>query len=61
MVKFEEPKKIKKKSIQFYVAPDVAAAIQTIGKGSYSLGIKIIIDSVKEDIFRAANAKKKAS
>jgi len=60
MIKFEKlKKKDRNVSIQSYISPEMVLAIKRIGGGSTSGGLKIILESIKEDIYKAAGREEK--
>lgn len=59
MINFSIEKKPKRVTAQTFIPIDMAAQIKIIGSGNMSSGLRIILESVKEDIERTAKEKKK--
>ena len=60
MLKFIKKAKAEKISLQADIPIELAEALEVIGRGSRSGGLKMILESVKDDIYKAAKRINKA-
>lgn len=60
-MEFKPIAKPKKVVVQSYIKPEMAKALEVIGHGSRSGGLKIVLDNLEKEIMESAKRIKKAS